>query len=133
MDSNTVQVERRAAQRFVFQLPISIRLPESTHEETGFTQDLTAQGVFFYTDAALQPGTQVEITLVMPAEITLSESMRVRCSGKVLRVHKPDAGSKVGVAVQFEHYEYLQDAALSNKPVDYRRVSTLHEHHDELN
>jgi c-di-GMP-binding flagellar brake protein YcgR len=133
MSSNTVRVERRGAQRFNFQLPVSIRPAQSDHEQPGLTQDLTAQGVFFYTDSALQPGTQVEIALVMPAEITLSENMQVRCSGKVVRVHKPDAGSKIGVAVQFDHYEYLQDSALSATPVDYRRVSTLHEHRDEVN
>jgi hypothetical protein len=131
MSSDTLRVERRAAQRFDFQLPVSIRPAESDHEQPGFTRDLTAQGVFFYTDSALPPGTRVEITLVMPAEITLSESMRVRCSGKVLRVHQPDVGSKFGVAVQFEHYEYLQDSALSTTPLDCR-VSTLHEHRDEV-
>jgi hypothetical protein len=52
----------------------------------GFTQDLSSRGVFFFTDAPLQEGAEIELTLNMPSEITLGENMRVRCRGHVLRV-----------------------------------------------
>ena len=113
MTISPIQVERRAAQRFDYQLPISLRRAEGGSEEFGFTQNLSARGIFLYSDCRLVAGTKVEITLMMPAEITLSENMRVRCQGKVLRANSPASGGKIGVAVLLEHYEYLPDAVPS--------------------
>ena len=133
MTTTQVRVERRAAQRFDLSLPVSIRCADSRQEEHGFTQDLSARGVYFYTDVCLDEGSEVEITLVMPAEITLSESMPMCCHGKVLRVDKPGlslaAGNppKRGVAVHFGHYEYLPEVKNSSKSSEqYVRVASLH-------
>jgi len=123
------QHERRAAQRFNFHLPISIRLAESEREEAGFTQDISARGAFFYTDCALSEGARVEVTLNMPSEVTLTESMRVRCRGKVLRVVRPATGNQIGVAVHLEDYEFLPEAAATAVVEgSYGRISGLHEH-----
>ena len=137
MTTTPVRLERRAAQRFDLSLPISIRRDAGEKEEQGFTQDLSARGVYFFTDVCLEQGADVEITLVMPAEITLSESMPIRCHGKVLRVDKSSSGSapgagvptrpKMGVAVHFGHYEYLPDDKDSAKGSEqFRRVASLH-------
>jgi len=130
MSSSEVRLERRAAQRFDFQLPLSIRLINGEREGSGLTQDLSARGAFFYTDFVLEQGANVEVTLVMPSEITLSENMRVRCRGKVLRVTPPSIGNKIGVAVHLENYEYLPETQVvsSTTSGDYGRISALHEH-----
>ncbi|HTR65366.1 MAG TPA: PilZ domain-containing protein [Terriglobales bacterium] len=129
MNSGPVRVERRAAQRFDFQLPLSLRWSNGEREGCGFTQDLSARGVFFYTDSPLSPGDPVEVVLVMPSEITLTENTRVRCHGRVVRVADPKVGSKSGVAVQIESYEYLPEAASAAEIArDFPRVSGLHEH-----
>ena len=106
-----VRFERRASQRFEFQVPVCIRSANGQHEQLGFTQNLTARGAFFYTDLGIEPGTEVEITLVMPAEVTLSESCRVRCMGRITRAIPPVSGSKWGLAVQVHQYEYLPGVA----------------------
>ncbi len=129
MSSSEVRLERRAAQRFDFQLPLSIRLINGEREGSGLTQDLSARGAFFYTDFVLEQGANVEVTLVMPSEITLSENMPVRCRGKVLRVTPPSIGNKIGVAVHLENYEYLPEThVVSTTSGDYGRISALHEH-----
>ena len=129
MSSSEVRLERRAAQRFDFQLPLSIRLINGEREGSGLTQDLSARGAFFYTDFVLEQGANVEVTLVMPSEITLSENMPVRCRGKVLRVTPPSIGNKIGVAVHLENYEYLPETqVVSTTSGDYSRISALHEH-----
>ena len=129
MSSSEVRLERRAAQRFDFQLPLSIRLINGEREGSGLTQDLSARGAFFYTDFVLEQGANVEVTLVMPSEITLSENMRVRCRGKVLRVTPPAIGNKIGVAVHLENYEYLPETqVVSTTSGDHSRISALHEH-----
>jgi hypothetical protein len=38
---------------------------------------------------AINAGSEIELTLKMPSEITLGESMRVRCRGRVMRVVRP--------------------------------------------
>ena len=86
MTTPPVQVERRVGQRFPYLLPLSLRQPATALEGIGFTQDLSSRGVFFFTDAPLAEGAEIEITLRMPSEITLGESMPVRCRGRILRV-----------------------------------------------
>ncbi|MFZ0731222.1 MAG: PilZ domain-containing protein [Candidatus Sulfotelmatobacter sp.] len=136
MTTPPVRVERRVGQRFPFALPVSLRDPATCCEGAGFTQDLSSRGVFFFTDLPLAEGTEIELTLKMPAEITLGESMPVRCRARVLRVVRPvsplngsasaAAETKIGVAVRLEAYEYLQAAS---DPVP--RVSALHPDHDK--
>ena len=119
-------VERRCGQRFDLHVPVSLKLTSSQHESSGFTQDLSSRGAFVFTDFLLGQGEVVEITLVMPSEITLGESMRVRCQGTVLRVVQPSVGTMLGVAVHFSHYEYLSQPEASTDA--FNRISSLHPH-----
>ena len=109
MSSSPVQHERRAAQRFPFQIPVTLRLNGEV-ECRGVTQDVSARGAFIYTETKVAEAGSVEFTLVLPPEITLTESMRVRCRGKALRVEGPGLGAKFGVAVAVEGYEFLPEA-----------------------
>ena len=125
MTTEPLRVERRVGQRFDLHVPVSVRLAGTQHEGCGFTQDLSARGTFFFTDFPLGPGEQVELTLNMPSEITLGDSMRVRCQGTVLRVVQPAVGTKLGVAVHFAGYEYLPKGQPENTDA-YGRISALH-------
>ena len=133
MTTSPVRVERRVGQRFPYLLPLSLSQPTGSVEGVGFTQDLSSRGVFFFTDAPLTEGSEIELTLRMPSEITLGESMPVRCRGRVLRVVRPAssaynrAETKIGVAVRLECYEYLPDSSSAS----LARVSSLHSHNDE--
>jgi hypothetical protein len=78
---------------------------------------------------ALSEGAEIELTLRMPSEITLGESMRVRCRGRILRIVKPadnskSALTKIGVAVCLKGYEYLPET--EDTSADFRRISALH-------
>jgi hypothetical protein len=117
-----------------------LRQPGTSVEGVGFTQDLSSRGVFFFTNAALTEGSEIELTLRMPSEITLGESMPVRCRGRILRVVRPAASAadgsgtantetKIGVAVRLEGYEYLPESSESSAA--FPRVSALHSHRDE--
>lgn len=129
MTTEPVCIERRVGQRFDFHVPVSVRLDGAQHEACGFTQDLSARGTFFYTDFPLGVGEAVELTLLMPAEITLGDSMRVRCHGTVLRVVQPSIGTRLGVAVHFAGYEYLAEPQLPAETTDaFSRISALHGH-----
>jgi hypothetical protein len=122
MSTGPVHLERRASQRFDFQLPVAVRLAGTDREGCGFTQDLSGRGAFFYTDFQVGEGDAVELTFVMPSEITLTENMRVRCRGRVTRVLQVE--SKFGVAVHLEGYEYLAAATSgSQASLTFPRVS----------
>lgn len=125
MSTDQVQLERRASQRFDFQLPVAVRLAGTDRQGSGFTQGLSGRGVFFYTDFQVAEGDAVELTFIMPAEVTLTESMRVRCRGRVSRVLPAD--SKLGVAVHLEGYEYLSATESAAQALaTFPRVSGAH-------
>jgi len=128
MSSNPTSVERRATQRFDFQLPVKVRLAGAQAEGQGFTQDLSARGVSFYTDFPVVEGNAIELTLVMPSEITLGENMRVRCRARVLRVSLTGVGDKRVVAAVLEGYDYLPAAVTTaHESRDFGRTSALPE------
>jgi PilZ domain len=126
MSTDPVHLERRASQRFDFQLPVAVRLTGTDREGCGFTQDLSGRGAFFYTDFQVAEGDAVELTFMMPAEITLTENMRVRCRGRVVRVLRTE--SKFGVAVHLEGYEYLSPTEnTAHVSASFPRVSGGHD------
>lgn len=113
MDAHQVRVERRPAQRFELQLPVTICQAGHEQPSYGYTQNVSARGAFFYTDALLVAGEHVDVAFLMPSEITLAEPAPVSCRGKVVRIQPPEGGTTFGVAVQFEGYEYLPEHATS--------------------
>lgn len=132
MSTEPVRHERRGAQRFDFHLPVTIHLEGGAEEGAGFTQDLSARGAFLYTDFALPEGSAVELTLMMPSEITLAENMRVRCRGKVVRVVKATVGARSGMAIHLEGYEFLPDHNPATEASgSFERISALHQHAQE--
>ena len=136
MTTPPLRVERRVGQRFPYLLGTSFRQTSDGIEGVGFTQDLSSRGVFFLTDAPLTEGSEIELTLRMPSEITLGQSMPVRCKGHILRIVRPNgtssipannaAQAKIGVAVRLECYEYLAECADSHV-----RVASLHPRQEE--
>ena len=136
MTTPPLRVERRVGQRFPYLLATSFRQTKDGIEGVGFTQDLSSRGVFFLTDAPLTEGSEIELTLRMPSEITLGQSMPVRCKGHILRIVRPNGTSsipasgavqaKIGVAVRLECYEYLPECADSHV-----RVPALHPRQEE--
>ena len=138
MTTPPVRVERRAGQRFPYLLPVSFSQTSSGVDGLGFTQDVSSRGVFLLTDAPVVTGSEIEITLNMPSEITLGENMRVRCRGRVLRVVGPAssldvagttrAETKIGVAVRLECYEYLPETSQPDSA--FTRLSALHPQDD---
>jgi PilZ domain len=103
------RIERRSGQRFPYQVPVLLRLPNEGGSGSGFTQDLSSRGAMIWTDLPLSEGQVIDITLVMPSEITLAEDMNVCCRARVVRREQGE-GAKRAVSVRIEHYEFLQRA-----------------------
>jgi hypothetical protein len=106
-DPDPIRVERRASQRFTqYQVPVLLRALDGT-TGTGFTLDLSCRGALLRTDFPLSLGQMLEMSLVMPSEITLADDMSVCCRARVLRLQDNQEGGKPAVAVKIEHYEFL--------------------------
>lgn len=100
------QPEKRSVRRFALHLPISVNfLNDGKYELTGHTRDVSSRGVFIYVSTEIAKGATMEFVMTLPPEVTLSSPLRVRCSGRVLRVEK-DSGQQ-GIAVAIEQYDFL--------------------------
>ncbi len=105
--AETIRIERRCGHRFSqYQVPVFLQALDGA-SGTGFTLDLSSRGALLWTDLKLSIGQMVDITLVMPSEITLGEDMCVRCRAHVLRLEPDNSRGKPATAVQIEHYAFV--------------------------
>jgi PilZ domain len=109
MAETQLEKDKRATRRFALHLPVSVRYGEDA-ERDAQTRDVSARGVCFYLDSAIQAGSAIDFTLTLPPEITLTESIRVRCQGRVLRVEGGPTNGKMAVAAVIDEYEFLADS-----------------------
>ncbi len=102
--------DKRATRRFTLRLPVSVRYGENEEEHAAQTRDVSARGICFYVGSAIQAGSAIDFTLTLPPEITLTESIRVRCKGRVVRVEGGNPANKMSVAAVIDEYEFLTDS-----------------------
>jgi hypothetical protein len=107
--------ERRMARRYDLSLPVNVRLPINREPGThnGQTRDISTRGVYFVMQKDLAPGTEVDFTLTLPAEITRGTEVFVRAHGRVVRVDKQDDDTPetIGVAAVIERYDIIRGEA----------------------
>jgi PilZ domain len=104
------QQDKRSTRRFALRLPLTVSYSANGgNAKSAQTRDVSARGVCFYVDSAIEAGSALEFTLTLPPEITLTESIRVRCKGKVVRVENGAPDGKVAVAAVIDEYEFLSE------------------------
>jgi hypothetical protein len=108
--AETTAKDKRATRRFALRLPVSVRYGETPEEHAAQTRDVSARGICFYVDSAIQAGSPIDFTLTLPPEITLTESIRVRCKGRVVRIEGGDPAHKMSVAAVIDEYEFLAES-----------------------
>jgi hypothetical protein len=102
------QPEKRSTRRFSLDLPISVKFLDNDRRElAGHTRDVSSRGVFMYLDTEIKAGAQMEFVMTLPPEVTLSDPIRVHCSGRVLRVDKLE--QEQGVAVAIDQYDFVSE------------------------
>jgi hypothetical protein len=106
------QQEKRGARRFALRVPVSISRNTDSNVSTESAQlrDVSARGICFYLESAIEQGSPIAFTLTLPPEITLTESIRVQCKGRVVRVEDGEPEGKVTVAAVIDAYEFLPEA-----------------------
>lgn len=107
-----LMTERRAARRYDLSLPIIIRVPieREASAKNGRTRDISTRGVYFTLDQDVDAGTELDLTLTLPSEITRGTDVFVRAQGRVIRVdrHSDDGAKLVGVAAVIERYDIIR-------------------------
>jgi hypothetical protein len=105
------QQEKRAARRFPLRLPVTVNHGENAQQrEVGQLRDVSARGICFYVQSSIAEGSNIGFTLTLPPEITLTESIRVQCKGRVVRVENSSPKGQMAVAAVIEEYEFLPEA-----------------------
>jgi PilZ domain len=104
-----IKPERRAGPRVEARVPVSIKAGKGTAEATGFTRDLNSGGIFLYTDSRIVAGSELEIVLILPPEITHGEKQWVCCRASVVRVEDGESGGDFGVAASIRSMEILPE------------------------
>jgi len=104
--------ERRMARRYDLSLPVNVRLliNREPGSHSGHTRDISTRGVYFMMHKDLSPGTELDFTLTLPAEITRGTEVFVRAHGRVVRVDKrrDDDHETIGVAAVIERYDIIR-------------------------
>jgi len=104
--------ERRVARRYDLTLPIVIRIPaeQVVDSQNGRTRDISTRGLYFVIEQDVVSGSELDITLTLPAEITHGTEVFVRAMGKVVRVERrmEDGSERMGVAAVIERYDIIR-------------------------
>ena len=108
--------ERRLSRRFHLTLPLIVKYPQAEVEALAETRDVSFRGLYFSIDREFPIGSPVEFVLTLPKEITLADDVRIRCSGRIVRVETPAAENRWGVAAQIENYEFLAEQSDPSEP-----------------
>ncbi len=107
--------ERRTARRYDLSLPIIIRVPAERELDTqqGKTRDVSTRGLYFVVEQNLEAGSELDLTLTLPPEITHGTEVFVRALGKVVRVERrmEDGNTRMGVAAVIERYDIIRGEA----------------------
>jgi len=107
--------DQRSIRRFNMKLPVTVQSEGEAYEAT--TRDVSARGVFIQMDADLAPDSPLEFTLTLPPEITMTRSVRVHCTGRVLRVVR-ESGGPIGVVAMIDTYKFApENAPEESKPI----------------
>lgn len=106
------QAEQRRARRVPVTMPVKVRVPNGGEaaERDGQTRDLSTNGIFFFTDAVVAPGSLIELVLMLPEEITLGPKYWVCCKARVVRVEEAAQDGSNGIAAVMEHCAVLPEA-----------------------
>jgi c-di-GMP-binding flagellar brake protein YcgR len=115
-----VMEERRAARRYDLTLPISVRFAaeKTLARQEGRTRDISTRGLYFVIDQDLDAGSELDITLTLPAEITHGADVYVRAQGKVVRVERrlEEGEPRMGVAAVIDRYDIIRSQSGRTTP-----------------
>lgn len=88
-----------------FPLHVPVTLTTATEKYRATTINISAGGILFRTESAIQVDSLVQFTIEMPGEDLGAESpVLVKCQGRVVRCSEDGSGRNVAVAI--DEYQF---------------------------
>jgi len=110
--------ERRTTRRYDLSFPVTIRVPSQRRAETqtGKTRDVSTRGIYLIIDQDVPAGSDLDLTMMLPTEMSQGAEVLVRATGKILRVEPRLEGGdpRLGVAVVIERYDIVRSDGVRN-------------------
>jgi hypothetical protein len=101
-------LERRSGTRFTTRISTRVRTQQGA-DHSAETRDVSANGVFLYTKSRIEKGSDVELVLILPPELTSGEKCWVCCQATVVRVEED--GTEFGVAAQIRRMDIMPEVS----------------------
>ena len=100
----------QASHQFCLLEDLDLKLVKIVHANRHFAVR-PLLGVYFTIDQSLSAGTELELTMILPAKITGGTQVFIRGIGKVIRVGPPESkgDQSVAVAAVLERYEITRN------------------------
>ncbi len=96
--------ELRSSVRFPIKLPVEVTT-ETQQEHHAETENISAGGVLFTVDADMTPGSRIEFSIAMPANVLgTATDVMVKCVGRVVRCS--EEGERKAVAAVIDEYRF---------------------------
>jgi Tfp pilus assembly protein PilZ len=90
--------ERRRQPRIRFEAPATVSAGQ--HSIAASTKDISDHGLFFFTDARFELGSEIDMVVMLPEEVGMPVSGMVCCHGRVVR--SDSAAGQYGIAVEID-------------------------------
>ena len=106
--------EQRRSKRFELKLPFELlRAGARPVRHNGETRNVSSAGVLFTADSSMEVGSHIEYIITLPATAGSREEVRLRCSGKVIRLDAEESAEVETsngpvVAATLERYEFVR-------------------------
>jgi CheY-like chemotaxis protein len=102
------------ATRFDLHLPLKYRLVGESGWREDTTENISRSGMLFQAEEPIAPNAQLEINLVLPAEIAGLAAAEVVCRGEVVRAVNQESGSvSPTLAAKILQYHFQHGSRLS--------------------
>jgi|SRR5579863_3186280 len=101
--------ERRSRPRIPVRVPVAINSKDGALQTTGYTKDLSAAGIFLYSTGKILAGSDLEMVLILPPELTQGEKRWVCCQASVVRVEPTIDQGNFGVAANIRSMQILPE------------------------
>lgn len=100
-------LDRRSRQRVLARVPVRVKSAVGGRELAAETRDVSTNGVFLYSKSRMTEGSDLELVLILPPELTSGEKCWVCCQATIVRVE--EEGSEFGVAAQIRRMDILPE------------------------
>ncbi len=96
--------DQRSSTRFPIKLPVEVRAEEAAKLQAE-TKDISAGGILFYMETAMEVGSRIEFNISLPAAVLgTPTNVNVLCVGRVVRCS--EEGSRRAVAAVIDEYRF---------------------------